>query len=44
MYKRNWNEWFQNEEIKQVTRFGNLCGPGYQRMINWIVKGWNELT
>jgi hypothetical protein len=44
MYKRYWNEWFQNEEIKLVTRFGNLCGPGYHRMINWIVKGWNELT
>jgi hypothetical protein len=43
LYKKDWNEWFQSTDIKLVTRFGNLCGPGYQRMINWIVKGWNQL-
>ena len=44
MYKNDWNDWFLNVEVKLVTRFGNICGPGYQKMINWIVKGWNQMS
>jgi hypothetical protein len=43
LYKKDWNEWFQSIGIKLVARFENHCGPGYQRMISWIVKGWNQL-
>jgi hypothetical protein len=42
-YKNDWNAWFQGDESKEVTRYGNICGPGYQRMISWIVKGWTNL-
>ena len=44
MYKNDWNDWFLNDEVKLVTRFGNICGPGYQKMINWIVKRWNQMS
>jgi hypothetical protein len=44
MYKNDWNDWFSNDEVKLVTWFGNICGSGYQRMINWIVKGWNQMS
>lgn len=42
-YKKDWNTWFQSDEIKKVTRYGNICEPGYQNMISWIVKAWTNL-
>ena len=30
-------------EPKKLIKHGNICGPGYQRMINWIVSGWDKL-
>ena len=30
-------------EPKKLTKHGNMSGPGYQRMINWIVGGWDKL-
>ena len=41
-YKVDWNNWFMNEP-KKLTKHGNMSGPGYQRMINWIVGGWDKL-
>ena len=29
--------------MKKVTRYGNICGPGYQNINSWIVKTWTNL-
>lgn len=41
-YIIDYNDWFVNGE-KTLTSFGNLAGPGYFNMCNWIFKAWQKL-
>ena len=33
---------FASDEPKEYTRHGNLAGPGYERMTEWISDSWHE--
>ena len=41
-YVVDYNVWFIHGE-KKLTGYGNLAGPGYEKMCNWINKGWKNL-
>lgn len=41
-YKLYWNDWFLNDQ-KTFTKHGNIVGPGYVKMTDWIIKAWLEL-
>ncbi len=41
-YANDYNFWFVNG-TKIVTKWGNLAGPGYELMCNWIHNAWRKL-
>ena len=40
-YKNKWNHWFLNDE-KIFTKYGNIAGPGYVKMVSWITSAWKS--
>ena len=43
IYIKYWNIWFETGK-KYLTKHGNVCGPGYDLMTQWISQGWLDLT
>ena len=41
LYRKHWCDWFLNGD-KKFTKHGNLAGPGYDKMSNWLLKCWKE--
>ncbi|RNA25757.1 pogo transposable element with KRAB domain-like [Brachionus plicatilis] len=42
-YSLHWNNWFLYGQ-KLLTKYGNIAGPGYKNITDWILDGWLELN
>lgn len=39
----SWNNWYINDD-KTFTRSNNLRSPGYEKVIDWIARAWEDLN